>query len=90
MALGSLLFPITVVLPAFVPVNLALSGLAVYHRGAINQRLLWRRIVPWMAIGLPPGPWLFHLGDNRVLTALFGAFVAVLAAVELWATSTRC
>lgn len=84
-ALGSLLFPIATLLPAFVPVNMGLSAcVALYQRKAIDRRLLLRWVAPWMSLGLPLGLLLFRFGDNRALTSVFGSFVIVLSLVELW------
>lgn len=84
-ALGSFLYPIRTLLPAFVPVNLVLSTyLVLRHRSGIDHRLLLRRIVPFMALGLPFGMLLFRASDDQHLKNLFGLFVCVLAAVELW------
>lgn len=83
-AAGSFLLPIATVLPAFVPVNLFLSAyIVVRHGGGIDRRLLFRRILPFMALGLPLGMALFRYGGDHRLKVAFGCFVALLAAVEL-------
>lgn len=83
-ALGSLLLPLETILPAFVPLNVALSTyLAVRYRRDVELRLLFTRIVPLMALGMPVGfVALRALGGAR-LTPIFGALVVVLAVVEL-------
>jgi len=83
-ALGALFYPIDVILPAYVPVNMVLSAyLVLRYRDAVDGRLLLRRIVPFMALGLPAGLLLFRYSSGPLLKALFGVFVVGLAAVEL-------
>jgi uncharacterized membrane protein YfcA len=83
-SLGALLVPIDRLLPAFVPLNVILSGfLAFRDRHAIDWRFLFRRILPAMVLGLPVGMWAFRYLDARLLSGAFGAFVVVLAALEL-------
>lgn len=84
-ALGAFLLPLDVVLPAFVPLNVALSlYVAARYRRDVDRRLLLGRIVPLMGIGLPAGLFLFHrLGSSRLQVA-FGIFVAALSVIELW------
>ncbi len=84
-ALGSLFVPIDSILVAFVPLNMALSTiLVVRNRAHIDGRLLATRILPCMLLGLPIGIWAFARLDASVLTAIFGAFVIALSAIELW------
>jgi len=83
-ALGAFFYPIDVILPAYVPVNMVLSAyLVLRHRDAVDGRLLLRRIVPFMALGLPAGLLLFRYSSGPLLKALFGVFVVGLAAFEL-------
>lgn len=83
-ALGSFYFPLATLLPALVPVNLALSAYIVARYGAaVDARLLFRRIVPFMLAGLPVGLLAFRVvGDHR-LKLVFGALVVALAATQL-------
>lgn len=81
---AALFLPIETVLPVFVPANLALSAyLAIRYFGQIDRRLLLLRVMPLMAIGLPVGLALFNLENERWLKRAFGAFVFLLASVEL-------
>lgn len=86
-ALGSFFVPIETILPAFVPINVALSlYVAARYRRDVDQRLLLRRIVPFMGLGMPIGILLFrNLGGARLQLA-FGVFVVLLSAVELWSS----
>jgi len=88
-ALGSLVLPLDAILPAFLPVNVALSAILV-ARGArsIAWRTLLVEIAPFVAAGLPIGIVLFTRVDERILKLGFGVFVIVLCAVELLAKKT--
>lgn len=83
-ALGAALLPISKLLPAFIPLNLMLSAwLAVRGWAQMDRRLLFGRIVPWMAVGLPFGLFALARVDEGLLVRLFGAFVFLLAGIEL-------
>ncbi len=83
-SIGLFVVPLATLLPAFVPLNVALSlYLVVRYRRAIAWRLLAWRITPLMVAGMPLGMYGFAHGDERLLALLFGAFVALLAGVEL-------
>lgn len=83
--LAAQLFPIELVLAALVPVNLILSSYIVLrHRRSIDTRLLVRRILPFMGVGLVGGLVAFQLRGEGWLKPAFALFVATLSAVELW------
>ncbi|MBW2528217.1 MAG: sulfite exporter TauE/SafE family protein, partial [Deltaproteobacteria bacterium] len=83
--LGVFLFPLDLLLPAFVPLNLVLS---LYLVGRYVKDVAWRllllRIVPLMGVGMPVGMFLFHSAGHQWLNVAFGTFVVLLSAVELW------
>lgn len=82
--LGALAVPLDQLLPSFVPLNLALSIYLVARAPrSVDVRLLVRRVVPLMALGMPIGMWAFRALPSSVLTACFGGFVVALAALEL-------
>lgn len=83
-ALGALVADVTMVLPAFVPLNVAMSAylFARYYRLA-RFDLLLKLILPTMALGMPLGMLAFQHLDVVVLQKVFGAFVIVLATLEL-------
>lgn len=88
--LGAQLVPIDVLLPAFVPVNLALSAwLIAGGAKAIDWRILGRQIAPPVALGAAIGLVLFRVvesGGPRASAALalvFGCFVVMLAVMQL-------
>lgn len=82
--LGVLLYPLDVLLPAFVPLNLVLSlYLLTRYRRHVAWRLLLTRIVPLMGVGMPLGMFLFHEAGHRWLNVGFGVFVVALSAAEL-------
>ena len=82
--LGAQLVALGVLLPAFVPVNLVLSGwLLVRGRRAIAWRLLALELAPPLAAGAALGMAAFHLPGSRWLVLAFAVFVIALAALEL-------
>lgn len=89
-ALGSLLLPIDQILPAFVPVNVALSAVLVAknHR-SVDGSLLGRKVFPLVLLGLPVGILVFRSLDERLLKIVFGAFVVGLSALELTRRAPR-
>lgn len=83
-ALGSLVLPIATLVPALASVNLVLSAAIVLrHRDAVDRPLLFGRIAPLMAVGLPVGVVAFRAGGEAVAKAVFAGFVVALAALEL-------
>jgi uncharacterized protein len=83
-ALGSILLPISTLLPSLVPLNLALSlWLVARYRRQIDTRFLFRRLLPLMALGLPLGVAIYRVADPSLLKRLFGAFLVVVSSIEL-------
>jgi uncharacterized membrane protein YfcA len=84
-ALGVHLFPLEMLLPVLVPLGLVLSAsIAWRERAHTDRRLLVRRILPIMGIGLLIGLAIFERASNAALQRAFGAFVVAVAALELW------
>lgn len=82
--IGAQLIPLDELLPAFVPINLAMSAwLLISGWEAIAWRVLVRTIALPVAIGAAAGLALFHVPAKTVLAAVFGGFVALLAIVQL-------
>jgi uncharacterized membrane protein YfcA len=89
-ALGSFVWPIDRLLPAFVPLNMVLSlYLAVRYRKSLRLDLLFRRVLPAMLAGLPFGIVALARLPEAPMKALFGAFVVVLSALELGRRETE-
>jgi uncharacterized membrane protein YfcA len=85
LALGIHLFPISELLPVFVPLGLFVSAwIGLRGRAHVARRLLFSRILPWMGLGLALGLAVFERASNEALRRAFGAFVVALAALELW------
>ncbi len=81
---GATWFPIEELVPILVPLNLLLSFLIVVrNRDAVDYRLLWTRMLPFAAIGLPIGLVLFQVVTGSALKIAFAVFVLVLSAREL-------
>jgi uncharacterized protein len=84
-SLGAQLVPLDVLLPAFVPINLALSlVVALRDRRRIGWRHLALELAPPVAIGAALGLALFRLPARLPLQLAFGLFVVGLAVLELW------
>jgi uncharacterized membrane protein YfcA len=72
-------------LAMIVPLNVLLSIYLVgRYRRDVDRDFLLRRLLPLMALGMPLG-WLVVQGaDANLLRRLFGAFVVVVAGLELY------
>lgn len=83
-ALGAFLYPLDLLLPAFVPINVLLSSyLVIRYWKSVDWKLLLRRVIPLMGVGLPLGMLVFTLGEDRLLKIVFGVFVVILSVIEL-------
>jgi uncharacterized membrane protein YfcA len=83
--LGVHLFPLDELLPVIVPLGLFLSAtIAWRERAYIDWPLLTRTILPLMGIGLLIGIAIFERASNEALRRVFGLFVVILSALELW------
>lgn len=83
-ALGSMLLTIEELLPALVPLNLALSTfLTIRYRKEIDLRFLGTRLLPLMVLGMPLGILAFRNADASLLRRLFGGFLLIVSIVEL-------
>jgi len=83
-SIGAQLVPLDVLLPAFVPLNLALSGWLL-ARGvrAVAWRFLAVELALPVALGAAGGLALFHVPAKDALALAFGVFVAGLAVLQL-------
>jgi uncharacterized membrane protein YfcA len=78
--LGALLLDIRSLLVAVVPLNVTLSlWLVVRGRRHVDTRLLFRAVLPLMALGLPLGMWALRALDASLMKRTFGVFVTLLA-----------
>lgn len=83
-ALASMFMPIERVLPSFVPLNMVLSATLAYRgRHELDLKLLFGRIAPAVAVGMPLGMWLFGRAPEAWLKLGFGVFIVGLGAIEL-------
>ncbi|MBI1947985.1 MAG: TSUP family transporter [Deltaproteobacteria bacterium] len=83
-ALGALAVDVRVLLPAFVPVSVALSlWIVARDRAHVDVRLLARRVLPLMVLGLPVGLFAFRSLDEGVLRTVLGVVVVALALREI-------
>ncbi len=74
----------TVLLPAFVPLNILMSSYLL-GRGlrAVTWRMLATEVAPGVGVGMVIGLALFHLPAKTLLALVFGVFVVGLAALQL-------
>jgi uncharacterized membrane protein YfcA len=83
-ALGALFFPIEQILPPLVAVTLfQATVISIKYRRGIDMRLLFRGILPLVVVGMPLGFWLYRVAEDALLKQIFGAFVCLLALIEL-------
>ncbi len=84
-SMGALVTRIGAVLPAYVPVNMALSAyLVVRYRRQIAWRVLAWRVAPFVAAGMPLGFALGARVPEHIGVRAFGVFVIALALAEAW------
>jgi len=89
-SLGAQLLPLDVLLPSWVPLNIAMSTfLVARNRRHIAWRFLLVEIVPIVALGTALGLALFHLPNKTLFAALLGVFVVTLALLQLLRPATR-
>ncbi len=83
-ALGALLYPIEIIVPAVVSVNIITTlYLVLTHGRDIDWKILSKRMLPFMGIGLPVGMVVFNLGPGNALRTGLGLFVIFITIFEL-------
>lgn len=88
--LGAHFFPLPVLIPSLVFLDMLLNGYLTYrYAGHIQHRLLWTRIIPFMAAGVAAGLVLFDLLAGNVLKQVLGLFVMVISVREMISLFTR-
>jgi uncharacterized membrane protein YfcA len=84
LSVGAHFFALEDLLPIFVPLSLATTGAIVLReRAHVDRSLLFRRILPFMGVGLAAGVAFFAWADGALLKRIFGALVMGLAGREL-------
>lgn len=82
--LGAFLLPIDQLLPAFAPLNVALSlSILVRTWRAVDRKLLFLRVLPLMVVGMPIGMLAMRVADAGMLVRVYGVLIVVLAVVQL-------
>jgi len=83
--LASHLYPIGMLLPILVPLDILVNSYIVARRHAhIDRSILFREIVPFMLIGLVIGIAIFSYTRAAELQKVFGLFVLFLSVRELY------
>ena len=84
LSLGTWILPVTALLPAYVPVNMALSAAIAWRdRAAIDGALLRRRVLPLAGAGLLVGLALYRYAARPELQRAFGVMVVLIGLNEL-------
>ncbi len=88
--LGSNFYPIKTLLPILVPLDVIVNGyLVVRYRSTVDTPFLMKRILPSMSVGFIAGIILFSLLESTILKGMFGVFVVIISARELFLTVRR-
>ncbi len=83
--LGMHLYPIATLLPVLVPLDVLLNiYIVIRHHKQVERDLLFRRILPFMGIGLLAGILLFNFLHSGILKIIYGCFVALVSVRELY------
>lgn len=84
--LGAQFLPLEVLLPTYVPVNVLLSAwIVARHARHVDGHLLFRRILPFMGLGMGLGLLVPAGVDRHALLVAFGALTMALALPQVWA-----
>jgi len=83
--LGSHLYPVEFLLPVIVPVDIcATAYIAARYSNRIDRDLLFRRILPFMGLGLAAGIFVFQFVHGLLLKRCLGLLVVFLCSRELY------
>lgn len=83
-SIGAQVVPLELLLPAFVPLNMVLSGwLLARGFSAVAWRLLAVEVAPTVGVGAAVGLALFHVPAKDALAFVFAVFVVGLAVFQL-------
>lgn len=84
LALGANLYPFETILPLIIPLNFCLSFyLVTRYRQSIDWNILKRTILPFFALGMAAGIFIFNFGQSRILQTIFGFLVILITTFEL-------
>lgn len=84
LSIGGLVLEIDELLPVLIPLNAAIyTYLGIRHRRRIDGRLLLRRVLPWMSVGLAIGLVLLTRLEGVPLERPYGVLVVGLALWDL-------
>lgn len=90
LTLGVHLYPMGELLPVLVALDLLVNFYIVArHHQHIHQSLLYKKIMPFMTIGIAAGLLVFQIIHGAVLEKIFGFMVACLSIRELFRIISR-
>ncbi len=83
-SIGAQFIDTNILLPAFVPLNMAMSTyLLLRGFSAVSWRMLATEVAPAVGVGAAIGLALFHLPAKNLFSLAFGVFVVGLATLQL-------
>lgn len=83
--LGSRFYPIEILLPILVPMDILLNSyIAARYRAHVDGQVLFRRILPLMGLGLVVGIGVFQFVQGEALRRSFGLLVTLLSGREIF------
>lgn len=83
--LAASFWPVLELPPLLIPLSLTQTSLIVLrHRAAVDRRLLFRRVLPVMGLGMAGGLAIAGTAEAPWVRPALGAMVLVLACRELW------
>lgn len=88
--LGVHLYPIKVLLPILVPLTLLVNSyITIKYRQNIDTVVLFRRIIPFMGVGLLLGIFVFQFIEGLLLKKIFGCLVVLLSLRQIFRLSAQ-
>jgi len=84
LTLGALILPLPLIVPLLVPLNVVLTArILLRHHHHADRKLLLRRILPLMGIGMAGGLAIAAFAATDLLQSVFGLFVVAVSLREL-------
>lgn len=79
-SLGAHFYPLGKLVPVWVVINLLMNAYIILrHRGQIAWPLLWKQVLPFMAVGILAGLWLYPHLQGLPLKRMLGGLIIIFA-----------